>query len=168
MFSFIEDSFITYEVELHPMGRKFARDLRARRRKFTTKARDLRDGAASLQTARAKAPEMGLPIGLEDDVIARSVKFRAKAEALDSDIRLEEVSVFVYVKKKGDKSYQYWKAGWRSHNGKMKQTHLGPADGKNSLSEDEALERAQKLKAKDLGIDIIVIRDWFDRPVSWP
>jgi len=33
----------------------------------------------------------------------------------------------------------------------MKQLHLGPADGKRGLSEDEALAKARKMKAVDLG-----------------
>jgi len=133
------------------MPRKFADDLRARRRKFSEKAEDLKAGAASLQAARDKDPD--LPTGLEEGVLHRSKEFKDRAAALDSDIRLEELSVFVYQKKKGDKSYRYWKVEWRGPNGKMKQAHLGPAEGKKGLSEDEALAKARKMKADDLGIN---------------
>lgn len=85
-----------------------------------------------------------LPVGLEEDVIRRAVEFKQKAVALNSSIRLEEISVFAYTKRKGDKSYRYWKAEWRAPNGRMKQVHLGPAEGNIGLSEDEALQKARK------------------------
>ena len=135
------------------MGRKFASDLRAKRRKFTSKSRDLQDGAARLKAVHDKDPEL-LPSGLEENVIRRAEEFKAKATALSPAIRLEEISVFTYQKKKGKKSYRYWKAEWRGHNGKMKQAHLGPADGKKGLSEDEALAKARRAKAEDLGLRI--------------
>ena len=135
------------------MGRKFAEDLRAKRRKLSKKAEDLKAGAARLKAAYAKDPEL-LPTGLEENVIRRAEEFKAKATALDLSIRLEELSVFTYMKKKGDKVYKYWKAEWRSHNGKMKQAHLGPADDKKGLSEDEALAKARRAKAEDLGLRI--------------
>jgi hypothetical protein len=135
------------------MGRKFASDLRAKRRKLTTKARDLQAGAAYLKAALGKAPEL-LPSGLEENVIRRAEEFKAKAIALSPAIRLEEISVFTYQKKKADKVYRYWKAEWRGHNGKMKQAHLGPADGKKGISEDEALAKARRAKAEDLGLRI--------------
>jgi hypothetical protein len=92
------------------MGRVFASDLRARRLKLSKKSKDLPASAILLQKARTKAPDMRRPTGLKEDIAARSAKFRAKAEVLDCDIRLQEVSVFTYTKKKGDKSYRYWKA----------------------------------------------------------
>jgi hypothetical protein len=134
------------------MGRVFASDLRARRRKLSKKARDLQEGAAHLQKARAKASELTID-GLEENAIRRSKGFKEKAEALEPSIRLEELSVFTYTKKKGDKSYRYWKAEWRAPDGRMKQAHLGPAEGKRPLSEDEALTKARKMKAEDLGIN---------------
>ena len=70
---------------------------------------------------------------------------------LHPTIRLEELSVFTYTKKKADKTYRYWKAEWRAQNGRMNQVHLGPAEGKRALSEEEALLKARKLKAEDLG-----------------
>ena len=135
------------------MGRKFAADLRTKRRKLSRKAEDLKDGAARLKAARDKAPELLPTIGIEENAIHRAEEFKAKAIALTPAIRLEELSVFTYTKKKGNKSYLYWKCEWRGHNGKMKQAHIGPADGKRGLSEDEALQKAQKMKADDLGIN---------------
>jgi hypothetical protein len=131
------------------MGRKFAADLRSKRRKLSKKAEDLKDGAARLKAAYAKDPEL-LPSGLEENAIRRAEEFKAKATALRSVIRLEELSVFIYTKKKGNKSYQYWKAEWRSREGKLRQVHLGPAEGKRGLSKDEALAKARKMKARDL------------------
>jgi hypothetical protein len=136
------------------MGRKFAADLRAKRRKLSKKAEDLNTGAARLKAAHDKDPEL-LPSGLEENAIRRAEEFKAKAVALSPAIRLEEISVFTYQKKKGNKCYRYWKAEWRrGHNGKMKQVHLGPAEGKNGLSEDEALAKARHAKAEDLGLRI--------------
>jgi len=134
------------------MGRKFAADLRTKRRKLSRKAEDLKDGAARLRAARDKDPEL-LPSGLEENAIHRAEEFKTKAVALSPAIRLEELSVFIYQKKKGDKCYRYWKAEWRVHNGKMKQVHLGPAEGEKGLNEDEALAKARKMKADDLGIN---------------
>ena len=131
------------------MGRKFAGDLRAKRRKFTSKSHDLQDGAARLKAAHDKDPEL-LPSGLEENVIRRALEFKEKATALDLSIRLEEISVFTYTKKKGDKSYRYWKAEWRGHNGKMKQAHLRPVEGKEGLSQDVALAKARKMKEDDI------------------
>lgn len=136
------------------MGRKFAADLRTKRRKLSKKAEDLKDGAARLKAARDKDPEL-LPSGLEENAIRRAEAFKEKAVALNPAIRLEELSVFTYTKKKGDKSYKYWKAEWRGHNGKMKQVHLGPAEGKRGLSEDKALAKARHAKAEDLRIEEI-------------
>ena len=131
------------------MGRKFAGDLRAKRRKLSKKAEDLKAGAARLKIAYDKDPEL-LPSGLEENAIRRAEEFKAKATALSPAIRLEEISVFTYQKKKGDKSYRYWKCEWRGNNGKMKQAHLGPAQGEKGLSEDEALAKARKMKADDI------------------
>jgi hypothetical protein len=91
--------------------------------------------------------------GIEENAIRRAEEFTAKATALTPAIRLEELSVFTYTKKKGDKSYRYWKAEWRSSDGKMRQAHLGSAQGEKGLSEDEALQKARKMKADDLGIN---------------
>jgi len=136
------------------MGRKFAGDLRAKRRKLSKKAEDLKTGAARLKAAHDKDPELLPTSDIEENAIRRALEFKAKATALSPAIRLEEISVFTYQKKKGDKSYRYWKCEWRGHNGKMKQAHLGPADGKKGLSEDEALAKARCAKAEDLGLRI--------------
>ena len=113
------------------MGRKFASDLRAKRRKFSRKAEDLQIGAARLKAAYKRDPKL-LPSGFAENAVRRSEEFKEKAAALNSVIRLEELSVFAYTKKKGDKSYRYWKAEWRAQNGRMKQAHLGPAEGKKA------------------------------------
>ncbi len=131
------------------MGRKFAADLRAKRRKFSQKAEDLQVGAARLKAAYKKHPKL-LPSGFAENAVLRSEEFKQKAAALSSIIRLEELSVFTYTKTKNGKVYSYWKAEWRGHNGKMKQAHLGPAQGKRGLSEDEALAKAREMKAEDL------------------
>jgi len=128
----------------------FAIDLRAKRRKLSRKAEDLQVGAARLRAAYDRDVEL-LP-GLAENAIRRSEEFREKATALNSAIRLAELSVFTYTKIKNGKYYGYWKAEWRDHNGKMKQVHLGPAQGKRALSEAKALARARELKAEDLEI----------------
>ncbi len=70
-----------------------------------------------------------LSADLVESDIRRAGELKAKAPTLYLPIWLEELSVFIYPKKKGDNSYRYWKAEWRGHNGKMKKVHLGPADG---------------------------------------
>jgi len=113
----------------------------------------LKDGAARLKAARDKDPEL-LPTGLEENAIHRAEEFKEKAVALNPAIRLEELSVFTYSKAKSGKAYSYWKAEWRAPNGRMKQVHLGPAEGKRGLSEDGALAKARRAKAEDLGLRI--------------
>jgi len=136
------------------MGRKFAADLRTKRRKLSRKAEDLKDGAARLRAARGKAPELLPTTGIEENAVRRAEEFKAKATALTPAIRLEELSVFTYSKAKSGRAYSYWKAEWRAPNGRMKQVHLGPAEGKRGLSEDEALAKARRAKAEDLGLCI--------------
>ena len=84
-----------YEVELSYMGRTFASDLRAKRRKLSMKAEDLQAGAARLQAAYDRDAEL-LPSGLAENAILRSEEFKEKAAALNSIIRLEELSVFLF------------------------------------------------------------------------
>jgi hypothetical protein len=45
-----------------------------------------------------------LPSGLEENAVRLAKAFKAKATALDRFIRLEELSVYTYTKKKCDKS----------------------------------------------------------------
>ena len=74
-----------------------------------------------------------------------------------------------YTKKKGNKSDLYWKAEWSGRDGKMKQAHLGPADGlKRGLSEDEALAMARKMKAEDLEINMAKEPLSIEAKTSWP
>lgn len=128
------------------MGRTFALGLREHRRKV----KDLQAGAQYLQKVRNKAPELLSTLGIEESTICKAEEeFKEKAEALSMAIKLEEVSVFTYTKK----GHLYWKAEWRAPNGRMKQVHLGPAEGKRPLFEDEALAKARKMKADDLGIN---------------
>lgn len=116
------------------------------------KAEDLQAGAARLQAAYDRDAEL-LPSGLAENAILRSEEFKEKAAALNSIIRLEELSVFIYTKTKNGKTYSYWKAEWRGSDGKMKQVHLGPAQGKRALSETEALAKAREMKAEDLRME---------------
>jgi len=139
------------------MGRIFASDLRAKRMELSKKSKDLQAGAAYLQKARQKlsAIEGGLlPTGIEENVILQQAEeLKEKASALEQSIRAEEVSVFTYTKVKGSKTYKYWKAEWRvPADGRIKQVHLGRAEGKKALSQDEALQKARRAKAEDLGI----------------
>ena len=138
------------------MGRIFASDLRAKRMELSKKSKDLQAGAAYLQKARLKLSAIGglLPTGIEENVILQQAEeLKKKATALEQSIRAEEVSVFVYTKTKGSKTYKYWKAEWRTPaNGRIKQVHLGRAEGKKALSQDEALQKARKLKKESLGI----------------
>lgn len=67
-------------------------------------------------------------------------------------IDIEELSGFVYAKRKGGKTYNYWKTEWGSHNGRMKQAHLSLVEGKKALSKDGGLAKARLAKAEDIGI----------------
>lgn len=138
------NNLICYEIEFAFMGRTFASDLREHRRKV----KDLQAGAQYLQKVRNKAPELLSTFGIEGSTICKAEEeFKEKAEALSMAIKLEEVSVFTYIKK----GHLYWKCEWRAPNGRMRQVHLGPAQGKRPLSEAEALQKARNMKAEDLG-----------------
>jgi hypothetical protein len=76
---------------------------------------------------------------------------RAEAAALTSSgrVRVEDLSVFRVKKetKKG-KEHEYWHAAWMVE-GKVRNVYLGSC---KKVSYHEALERAQKMKAEELGI----------------
>jgi hypothetical protein len=152
------NKYISVEVEFSFMGRIFASDLRAKRMELSKKSKDLQAGAVYLQKARLKlsAIEGGLPTGIEENIILQQAEeLKEKATALEQSIRAEEVSVFTYKKVKGGKTYKYWKAEWRAPapDSKIKQVHLGRAEGKKALSQDEALAKARRAKAEDLKIN---------------
>jgi hypothetical protein len=77
---------------------------------------------------------------------------KAEAAALKSSgrARVEDLSVFRVKKEtKTGKEHEYWHAAWMV-GGKTRNVYLGSC---KKVSREEALARAQKMKAKDLGIE---------------
>lgn len=119
------------------------------------KIKQLRAEAKKLGAALIAARELE---GLEDleDLKAKLRKRReaaqAEASALKSSgqARLEDLSVFVVKKemKKG-KEHEYWHAAWII-NGKTHNVYLGSC---KKMGRNEALEKARKKKAEELGIE---------------
>lgn len=66
----------------------------------------------------------------------------------DNRKRLEDLHPWVMAKIKGNKTYHYWMASWREGS-KVRNVHLGSC---KKLSQNEALQKAQKMKAEALGI----------------
>ena len=73
----------------------------------------------------------------------------ATAQGLKAQARLEDLSVYRIEKKgKKGKTNEYWHATWR-HGRKVCNFYLGSC---KKLAREQALEKAMKLKAEDLGI----------------
>ena len=77
------------------------------------------------------------------------------AENLKIRSRLGELSVYSVemiktVRKGENKTYTYWYASWRKDK-KVKNVYIGPI---NTMSREDALKKACKLKANDLDIDL--------------
>lgn len=128
--------------------RSFDRERRVKRRKLLQKAEDLHQGSIALKKARLKIGEE-TPGGLEESALKRSEDLRREAENLEEIIRLEEIKVYPHQKIKNGKTYSYWEAGWRGSNGKMVHVYLGSI---KKVSEEEALEKARRLKAENMNI----------------
>lgn len=80
--------------------------------------------------------------------------YRARAALLELKARLEDLSVrrapVVKQTASGRKTYWRWLASWREGS-KIRTVYLGSC---NRLSEDQALEKARRMKAKALGIEM--------------
>jgi len=84
---------------------------------------------------------------------AEAERLRSKAQELRPRARLEDLSVHkTYVPKKlangTTKQYPVWRCSWRSGNRTINK-HLGSC---SKMTEDQALEKARKLKAEFLGL----------------
>ncbi len=117
--------------------------------------KELRAEAKKLGTALAAAGELE---GLEElgDLQARLQErreaVRAEADALQSSgqARLEDLSVYKVRKEmKMGKEHEYWHAAWVI-DGKTHNVYLGSC---KKMGRKEALEKARKMKAEELGIE---------------
>ena len=77
----------------------------------------------------------------------------AEAEALKLQARLEDLTVWKMEKvkksKKGPETYTYWMASWREGD-KTRNVHLGSAP---KMDAEEALQKAQKIKAEAIHVN---------------
>ena len=78
-----------------------------------------------------------------------AAKAEAAALASSGRARVEDLSVFRVKKEtKRGKEHEYWHAAWMIE-GKTRNVYLGSC---KKMSQEEALARAQKMKAEELGI----------------
>lgn len=80
----------------------------------------------------------------------RLEELKRQEAALKPQVRAERITVFIISKtsKKG-KVHKYWHCSWRNDRGKNHSQYLGSCE---KMTKAEALEKARKKKAQDLGI----------------
>ena len=141
---------INYNIIDHFRGAKIVHKTPTGERIKEIRAESRKLGAALIAASKLE--------GLEDlaDIRARLREKReaakAEAAALQSSgrARVEDLSVFRVKKetKKG-KEHEYWHAAWMIE-GKVRNVYLGSS---KKVSQEEALERARKRKAEELGVE---------------
>lgn len=117
--------------------------------------RNLKDEANILNNMAAKLKFMGTEVenmlitlermSHEKMKLARELDAKARVE----NLKIYEVSVKRSARKRKTKVYSYWYASWRMHS-KVRNVCLGST---KVMTYEEALAKAQKLKAECLGID---------------
>jgi len=118
------------------------------------KARALKEETRSLSREAKALEEMG---GMEAEVTARhdrAGELSREADKLKEAARLEDLSVrrehlVKQTKKGGIRTYYRWVASWRDGD-KTCKVYLGSC---KKMSQGEALQKAKKLKAVELGIE---------------
>ena len=115
--------------------RKEAGELARRAKAMTKVAKALPDVSHKARALEGQADEL-----------------KAEAEALKGAARLEDLHLWqmkkVKTTKNGSRTYHYWMANWREE-GKVQNVHLGSCE---KMSQNEALQKARKLKAEALAI----------------
>jgi hypothetical protein len=85
-----------------------------------------------------------------EDLRAKQADAFSKAKVLKPLARLEDLSVYKVGKKgKKGKTNEYWHATWR-HGHEVCNVYLGSC---KKLAREQALQKAKKMKAEDLGIE---------------
>ncbi|MDH7597793.1 MAG: hypothetical protein QHG98_08695 [Methanothrix sp.] len=79
-----------------------------------------------------------------------AAEYRARAELLEKRARLEDLSVRNVALLKGKKTYWRWITSWREGS-KIRTVYLGSC---NKITKERALEKARKMKAQALGIEL--------------
>ncbi|MCK9440344.1 MAG: hypothetical protein M0Q13_02870 [Methanothrix sp.] len=81
---------------------------------------------------------------------AEAARLQEQSRELQEQARLEDLTVWadsiVKQTKKGEKKYERWLAGWREGN-MIRKVYLGSC---KKMSQEEALQKARKMKAKAL------------------
>jgi hypothetical protein len=120
-----------------------------RRKALQREARELARDAKATMKAASVLPEAGHKA---QELQEEADRFRAEAEALKDQARLEDLTVWALEKvkntKKGSRSYHYWMATWRE-GGKTRNVHLGCCA---KMDAQTALQKARQEKAKALAI----------------
>ena len=96
-----------------------------------------------------EAQEMALKLersSSEKLELAENLKILSRLDALS----VYSVEMAKTVRKGETKTYSYWYASWRVDT-KVRNVYVGSV---NKMSQKEALNKARKLKAKDLGINL--------------
>jgi hypothetical protein len=77
-------------------------------------------------------------------------ELKRQEAALKPLVRAERISVFVVTKtSKNGKIHKYWHSSWRNPQKKNHSEYLGSCE---KMTKAEALDKARKKKAEDLGI----------------
>jgi hypothetical protein len=108
------------------------------------------------QVLAAEAMVLAEIAGMEQEAQVRRTQaagLREQAKELQGKARLEDLTVreepLVKQTKKGERTYYRWVTSWRD-GVKIKKVYLGSC---KKMSHEEALERARKRKAEELGVE---------------
>lgn len=124
---------------------------------YKTNIRALNNEALNLKSIAVRLRAMEIPdlqeIALELEKLSSEIQIlvlELKAKARLDDLKIYEVRVKRRAKKRTFKCYKYWYASWREGS-KVRNVCLGST---KTTTHEEALIRAQKLKAEYLGVDL--------------
>jgi len=142
-------NYLYYDIDIYPKraDRMTSRtDTMERVKDLRTEARKAEQGLkAAHKLARA-----GTDVNeILEDLRSKQADALGEARELKPRARLEDLSVYKVEKKgKKGKTNEYWHATWR-HGQKVCNFYLGSC---KKLAREQALQKAMKLKAEDLGI----------------
>ena len=116
---------------------------RRRARQLKAEAERFEGEAAILQKIDKMQPAANLRL-------QTAAEYRARAELLEKQARLEDLSVRKVALRKGKRTYCRWIASWRE-GAKIRTVYLGSC---NKITRERALEKARKMKAQALGLEL--------------
>ena len=119
-----------------------AKALKKEAQELARRAKTQKEAAATMRAARVTVMNLQ----------SMAAKRLSQAQALRLEARLEDLSIWeqgkVKESKNGPKTYTYFMASWREGS-KIRNVYLGSSQ---KMSREEALAKARRAKAEDLGI----------------